>query len=275
MKKERTFVNPFKLFFGASENYNQLSQTDAIDASNLSAEEKAELKKALKEVEKFEKEMNKTIEQVKHKNTKVQSAKYKKDTAINRNKGKEIEKEREGETMFEKFLKRANWTDIVISILFALLGILLIAKPEEMKSVISILLGIVLFAMGFLKMLDYFTSKDKEDYLLTIALVSVVLGVISLFCADLITDMFRALLGIWIIVSGVRNFQTTLVWKDVKSKLWTTTVICSLLMIIAGITVLVSTTLAFRLVGIVILIYAVLDIISRAIFIKEVQDYLD
>ena len=124
-------------------------------------------------------------------------------------------------------------------------------------------------------MVDYFTSKDKEDYLLTIALVSVVLGVISLFCADLITDMFRALLGIWIIVSGVRNFQTTLVWKDVKSKLWTTTVICSLLMIIAGITVLVSTTLAFRLVGIVILIYAVLDIISRAIFIKEVQDYLD
>ena len=95
MKKERTFVNPFKLFFGASENYNQLSQTDAIDASNLSAEEKAELKKALKEVEKFEKEMNKTIEQVKHKNTKVQSAKYKKDTAINRNKGKEIEKVRD------------------------------------------------------------------------------------------------------------------------------------------------------------------------------------
>ena len=39
--------------------------------------------------------MNKTIEQVKHKNTKVQSAKYKKDTAINRNKGKEIEKERD------------------------------------------------------------------------------------------------------------------------------------------------------------------------------------
>ena len=95
MKKERTFVNPFKLFFRASENYNQLSQTDAIDASNLSAEEKAELKKALKEVEKFEKEMNKTIEQVKHKNTKVQSAKYNKDTAINRNKGKEIEKERD------------------------------------------------------------------------------------------------------------------------------------------------------------------------------------
>ena len=45
--------------------------------------------------------------------------------------------------------------------------------------------------------------------------------------------------------------------------------------IIAGIVILVSTTLAIRIVGIVILIYAVLDIIARMIFIKKVQDYLD
>ena len=79
----------------------------------------------------------------------------------------------------------------------------------------------------------------------------------------------------WIIISGIRNFQTTLVWKDVKSKLWTTTVLCSLVMIIAGIVILVSTTLAFRLVGIAILIYAILDIISRIIFAKEIKNYLD
>ena len=188
---------------------------------------------------------------------------------------KKYTKESEGNTMFEKFLKRTNWTDFVISILFVILGALFIAKPTEMMSVISILLGMVLFIVGFLKIVDYFTSKDKEDYLLTIALVSVVLGVIVLFCSDVITGIFRVLLGIWIIISGIKNFQTTLVWKDVKSNLWTLTVLCSLLMIIAGIVVLVSTTLALRIVGIVIVIYAVLDIIARAIFIKEVQDYLD
>lgn len=184
-------------------------------------------------------------------------------------------KEREGNTMSEKFLKRTNWTDIVISMLFVMLGALLIVKPTEMMSVISILLGMILFIMGFLKIVDYFTSEDREDYLLTIALVSAVLGVIVLFCSDVITGIFRVALGIWIIVSGIRNFQTTLIWKQVKSGLWTTTVICSMLMIIAGIVVLVSTTLAIRLVGVVIVIYAVLDIIARAIFIKEVQDYLD
>ena len=45
--------------------------------------------------------------------------------------------------------------------------------------------------------------------------------------------------------------------------------------VIAGIVVLISTTLAFRLVGIVVLVYAILDMISRFIFIKELQDYLD
>ena len=65
--------------------------------------------------------------------------------------------------MFEKFLKRTNWTDIVISLLFVILGILLIMKPTEMISVISILLGAILFIIGFLKLVDYFTSKDKED----------------------------------------------------------------------------------------------------------------
>ena len=53
------------------------------------------------------------------------------------------------------------------------------------------------------------------------------------------------------------------------------TLVLSMLMIIAGIIVLVSTTLALRLVGIIIVIYAVLDIITRAIFIKKVKNYLD
>lgn len=177
--------------------------------------------------------------------------------------------------MFEKFLKRTNWTDIIISILFLMLGIALTLKPAEMMSVISIFLGMVLFIMGFLKLVDYFTSKDKEDYLLILALISTVLGVIVLCSSDVITGIFRVVLGIWIIVSGIINFQTSLIWKEVKSGFWTVTVLCALLMIVAGIVIIVSRTLAIRIVGITIVIYAVLDIIARSIFLKKVQDYLN
>ena len=66
--------------------------------------------------------------------------------------------------MFEKFLKRSSWVDIVTSFVFVLFGILLIAKPIEMMAVISILLGAIFIVIGFLKIVDYFTSRDKEDY---------------------------------------------------------------------------------------------------------------
>lgn len=177
--------------------------------------------------------------------------------------------------MFDNFLKRTSWIDIIISMLFVILGVLLMIKPSEVMSVIYILLGMILFIMGFLKLVDYFTSKDKEDYLLTFALISTVLGVIVLCCSDVITGIFRIVLGIWIIASGIRNFQTSLIWKEVKSGLWTITVLCALLMIIAGMVILVSRTLAIRIVGITIVIYAVLDIITRTIFMKKIQDYLD
>ena len=110
--------------------------------------------------------------------------------------------------MFDNFLKRTSWIDIIISMLFVILGVLLMIKPSEVMSVIYILLGMILFIMGFLKLVDYFTSKDKEDYLLTFALISTVLGVIVLCCSDVITGIFRIVLGIWIIASGIRNFQT-------------------------------------------------------------------
>lgn len=177
--------------------------------------------------------------------------------------------------MFERILKRSNWTDIVISVVFVLLGLLLVVKPVEMVSVISILLGATFIIIGVLKWMDYFTSRDKEDYLLTIALISVIFGVIVLFCSDVIAGVFRIILGIWVIASGIKNFQTSLAWKDVKSGLWTVTILCSMLMIVAGIIILVSTELALQIVGVIILIYALLDLITRAIFIKKVKNYLD
>lgn len=176
--------------------------------------------------------------------------------------------------MFEKFLKRSNWTDIAVSLVFALLGILLIAKPEQMMSVISTLLGVAFVVIGFLKLLDYFTSSEKEDYLLTMALIFMIIGAIIILCPNIISNLFSVVLGVWIIASGLRNFQTALIWKDTKSSYWTVTLILSMLTIITGIIILANTNLAIKATGIIIAIYAILDIVTRMIFIKKIKGYL-
>lgn len=175
--------------------------------------------------------------------------------------------------MFEKILKRSSWTDIIISIIFVLFGALLIAKPNETVGAISIILGILFISMGVLKLVEYYTSETREDYLLTMALIAVIFGVIVLFAADSILSLFRIILGIWIIVAGVMDLQTILSWKQVKSPYWTTTLVISLLIILAGIVILINKDILLTTLGIVIIVYGILDIIDRVIFIKKISDY--
>ena len=176
--------------------------------------------------------------------------------------------------MIENFFKRSNWTDITVTFVFVLLGILLILRPDVMISVLSILLGAVFIVIGFLKLVDFFTSEDKEDYLLTMALIFVIIGTIIILSPTIISNLFSIALGIWIISAGLRNFQTTLIWKEIKSGYWTATLVFSILTILAGIVILVNTTLAVQMIGCIITSYAVLDIITKIIFMKKIEDYL-
>lgn len=183
-------------------------------------------------------------------------------------------KEREERNVIEKFLKRSSWTDIVISLIFVFFGVLLIAKPNETVGAISIILGVVFIAMGVLKLVEYYTAETKEDYLLTIALIAVIFGIIILFASDAILSLFRIILGVWIIAAGIMDFQTAIVWKQVKSPYWTATVLFSILMMFAGIIILVNKDILLTTMGVITVIYAVLDIIDRIIFMKKINNYI-
>lgn len=175
----------------------------------------------------------------------------------------------------EKFLKKSSWTDIIVSFLFIILGITLIAKPDVIMSMLSILLGTMAIIMGLLKGLDYFASGKTDNYLLAIAIVAVIAGVIIMFCADIIASVFRILIALWIIYSGIVNLQTTIVWKDYKSRLWLLTLILAIVTILAGIYILMNNGAMLQIIGGIIMIYGIVDIIESAIFIKRIDNYLD
>ena len=70
------------------------------------------------------------------------------------------------------------------------------------------------------------------------------------------------------------DLQTTLIWKDLKSVYWTLALLFSMLMIVAGIIILISQNILITTIGVITIIYAVLDIIDRFIFMKKMKDYL-
>lgn len=177
--------------------------------------------------------------------------------------------------MLEKLLKKSGWTDIIIAILFILFGIMLIASPEVITAMISIILGIICILIGILKMCDYLAKGKSDNYLLAISIVAIITGIIVMFCGDVIFSIFRILIAIWIIYSGIMNLQTAIIWKDYKSRLWLLTLLLAILTIIIGIYVLINTGAILQAVGISILVYGIVDIIENFIFIKKIDNYLE
>ena len=94
--------------------------------------------------------------------------------------------------------------------------------------------------MGVLKLIDYVSGGRQDNYLLAMAIVLVIAGIVIMICAESIISIFRVIIGLWIIYSGIMNLQTTIVWKDYKSRIWLTTLLLAIAMIIAGIYVLVN-----------------------------------
>lgn len=177
--------------------------------------------------------------------------------------------------MWKKFLKKSGWTDIIISLIFILFGIMLIARPDAVMSAIAIILGGIFIAVGVLKVIDYFASENKDSYLLAISVVLIIVGVVVMFASEFILAAFRVLIAIWIIYSGIMNLQTTIIWKDYKSKLWLTSIILALITLIAGIYILVNQGAILQVIGFIITLYGVLNVFENIIFIKKVEDYLE
>lgn len=84
----------------------------------------------------------------------------------------------------ENFLKKTGFTSIVTSLVFAIIGIILITNPESTMIIISYILGAIFIIAGGIKTINYFISKGNYDfynYELIYGIIAIILGVITIF----------------------------------------------------------------------------------------------
>ncbi len=177
--------------------------------------------------------------------------------------------------MLEKFLKKSGWTDVILSLIFVLFGIMLIANPDAIVSSIAIILGVIFVFLGVSRLVEYFKENQVNRYLLAEGIVTIIIGIVIMNCANIILSVFRIVIAIWIIYSGIINLQTAIIWKDYKSKLWLITLLLSIAIIIAGIFILANSGAILQTIGVVMLTYAIINIIENIIFIRKIDNYLE
>ncbi len=112
-----------------------------------------------------------------------------------------------------KAMKTAKIGYIVLSVLFCVLGVLLIAVPELVLPAIAGIFGSLLILFGVVKLIGYF-SKDlfrlAFQYDLALGLLLIALGFLTIAKAEDVLVFIGIVLGLYILMDGLLKIQIAL-----------------------------------------------------------------
>ena len=103
-------------------------------------------------------------------------------------------------------LKKSGISSIIVAIVFAILGIIMLAHPEGVEKTITTILAIIVLLIGVEKIISYFAFKGNGDlynYEFLIGIVAILLSIAMLIYSEIFTTIFRVIIGIWIAYEGI------------------------------------------------------------------------
>ena len=177
----------------------------------------------------------------------------------------------------EKFLKKAGWTSVITSIVFAIIGLVMIFYPDTTMRVISTILGIFFIAVGIVKLINYFVAKGNSTFFtndIAWGLIAIIIGLVTMVYSSTIESIFRIMIGIWIIYSGFTRFTLSFRLKGVNDRLWAIVLTLAVLMVIGGLYVTFYPGALIVTLGVIILIYSIMDLIESFIFMRNMKDVI-
>ena len=177
-------------------------------------------------------------------------------------------------------LKKVFNTSIISSVLLFLFGLVLAVNAEGFIKSITVAIGVVLLLIGVFPVIDYFRYR-KEGLGASVGLISgifsIVCGLMLLINEDLLMILIPVFIGVWMIINGINKIQVSFEIKDLGEKSWIITFIYSILIIVLGgyfiVNPISGATTVTSFIGIILCIYAVLDIIDCIIIKVKVKSF--
>lgn len=164
-----------------------------------------------------------------------------------------------------EFFGRIKNLSIITVIASAVMGVVLLARPDETLYVVSMICGITVIALGIGALISYFV-KDRNLFLLILAVISVIVGIIICVKYKSIVSILLFLFGLFILISGIVDFITAIDVKRYGFGDWIVSFLLSIATVVLGLLVVVnpfSSSLAvIRLLGVALIVYAVLDLVA-------------
>lgn len=162
-----------------------------------------------------------------------------------------------------------NKVSLTGGLIFLVVGIILFTNPDVFVKTISYVVGGVLILIGLYKVANYYI-KDKNLKVvnrneMAFGVTSIILGILFIFLAGTLELILRFVIGIYILLIGISKIFATFYTTDRGSKFYALIVV-GLAFIICGIYTIVNSNLPLKILGLFMVIYGLIDIISYFIY---------
>lgn len=174
-----------------------------------------------------------------------------------------------------KLFNKSSWISILEAIIFAVLGVILVWKPEETVKVASYLLGVVFIIVGIFKIINYFLKDGKHEiynYDMAYGLIAIIIGMCTIIFSSTISSIFRIVIGLWIIYTSTIRMNFALKLKSIDTNVWIYSLLLAITMFICGLYVTLNSGTIVMTIGIFMIVYAFIELIETIIFMKNVKD---
>lgn len=152
---------------------------------------------------------------------------------------------------------------LLSAIIFLIVGVILLTNADIVLSFISVVIGSILLITGVIKTFLVYQNKKKAGYFdkskLIKAVIFLIFGIIFIFFSGIIETSIRFIFGSWILFSGINQLINALSLTKNNNK-FLSSLIISILLIILSVYVIFRENLLLNGVGIVMIIYSIIEI---------------
>ena len=142
-------------------------------------------------------------------------------------------------------------------IIYLVLGLLLIFRSNEVVELLFYVLGIIIIIYGIKSFVVYYQNKDvvqHKNINLTIAIASVIIGVLLIVLSGVLEASIRYVLGFFFIFMGVSRLLTSISFNNYKNF----STISNIVLIALGIYSIFFSNAVLIIIGVILVINAII-----------------
>ena len=152
---------------------------------------------------------------------------------------------------------------LISSIIFFILGAIIFTKPEIIILFISYVIGGIFTIIGLFKCIKNYLDIKKDNSISSKEMIAgillIIIGLVFILLAGVIEALVRLVIGGWILFTGINRLINSLTIEN-KNKKFVVRLIISLLLIGVGLYTILESNLAFKTIGLILMVYSFLEI---------------